>query len=224
MPRNHKVLGLLLCCEFIGRSICSLLYFDCFHGTMETHLAFPEKTISKERRAVNRYQWLEALHAKHHATLLRLAQNRLRRYTGSIDAAEDVIQDVFELALRKDIRDVENPLGWLIKATQNLCMQRYDRTGRDAELEQRFIQNKLDQSTDRSVYAVEREESETDVLLWMILLEQMLSPDDWELLRKYCLEGVPMEAIAKEMNEPVNRLYVRIHRIRKKLEKISPDM
>lgn len=173
---------------------------------------------------MHRYHWLEELHAAHYATLLRLAQNQLRRLTGNIDEAEDVVQDVFMLAAKQDIRQLENPLAWLMKTTSNMCMQRLDRVKRDATLEQRFIQNKLDNSAERSVYAVERAESETDALLWLLLLEQTLSPEEWELLRKYSLEGVPIEELATEMNVSVDRLYVRIHRTRTKIKKISQGM
>lgn len=173
---------------------------------------------------MDRYQWLAELHAAHYTTLLRLARHRLYELTGSTSEAEDVVQDAFLLAAEKDIQDHENPLAWLMKTTSNLCMQRLDRAGRDAGKAERFIQHKMDNSADRSVYAVEQAESETIVLLWLMMLEQILSPDDWELLRKHCLENVPIEELAREMNVPANRLYVQIHRIRKKLEKISSDM
>lgn len=170
---------------------------------------------------MDKYHWLEELHSAHYATLLRLAQNRLRRLTGSISEAEDVVQDAFLLAAEKDIQHLEKPLAWLVKATSNLCMQRMDRVKRDAGKAQRFVQQKMDNSADRSVYAVEREESETDALLWLLLLEQSLSQEDWPIMRKYCLEGVPLDDIAAEMGVPPGRLKVKIHRIRKKLEKIS---
>ena len=191
---------------------------------MNVHLTLSETNELKERTLVNRYHWLEDLHAAHYATLLRLAQNRLRRLTGNIDDAEDVVQDAFLLAAEKDIRRLDNPLAWLMKTTSNLCLQRMDRAKRDTGKQQRFIQHKLDNSADRSVYAVERQESETDILLWMLMLEQSLSPDEWELLRKYCLEGIPIESLAAELDVPVNRLKVKIHRIRKKLEKIRRDV
>lgn len=123
---------------------------------------------------MHQYHWLADLHAAHYATLLRLAQNRLRHLTGNMDEAEDVVQDAFLLAAEKDIRHLENPLAWLMKTTSNLCMQRMDRAKRDAGKAQRFIQRKLDNSADRSAYAVERQESETDVLLWLLVLEQNL--------------------------------------------------
>lgn len=170
------------------------------------------------------YYWLEELHRAHYAMLLRLARNRLRATTGSDSEAEDVVQDVFLLAAEKDIHNVPNPKGWLIKTTCNLCMKRVDRVVRESGKEQRLIQQKMDQSADRSVYAVERQESETDALLWMVLLEQTLSKDDWEIMRKYCLEGVPINEIAAEMNVPVNRLKVKIHRLRKKFADFSPDV
>lgn len=173
---------------------------------------------------MHQYHWLADLHTAHYATLLRLAQNRLRHLTGNMDEAEDVVQDAFLLAAEKDIRHLENPLAWLMKTTSNLCMQRMDRARRDAKKEQRFIQRKLDNSADRSAYAVERQESETDVLLWLLVLEQNLLSDEWELMRKYCLEGVPIDSLAAESGMSANRLKVRIHRIRKKLEIIRRDV
>lgn len=170
---------------------------------------------------MNRYRWLEELHSAHYATLLRLAQNRLRSLIGSTAEAEDVVQDVFLLAAEKDIRQLENPLAWLMKTTSNLCLQRMDRVKKENGKEQRFIQHKLVGSSERTVYAVEREDSETDVLLWLLMLEQALSPKDWEIMKKYCLKGVPLDDLAAQMNVPPNRLKVKIHRIRKKLEKIS---
>lgn len=173
---------------------------------------------------MHRYQWLEDLHTAHYATLLRLSQNRLRRLTGNIDEAEDVVQDAFLLAAEKDISHLENPLAWLMKTTANLCLQRMDRAKRETGKNQRYIQYKLDNSADRSVYAVERQESETDHLLWMLMLEQTLSPAEWELMRKNCLDGVPLDELSTEYGAPINRLKVKIHRTRKKLEKIRRDV
>lgn len=168
-----------------------------------------------------KYDWLEELHAVHYPTLLRLAQNRLRSTIGSIAEAEDVVQDVFLLAAEKDIQHLQNPLAWMMKATSNLCKQRMDRIKLDARKTQRFIQQKTDNSADRSVYAVEREESETDALLWLLLLEQNLSPEEWEIMQKYCLKGVPLDTLAKELGVSYIWLKVRICRIRRKLRKIS---
>lgn len=173
---------------------------------------------------MDQYRWLEELHIKHYTTLLRLAQNKLRRLTGSTAEAEDVVQDVFLLAAEKDISDVDNPLAWLIKATSNLCLQRMDRAKRDAGKEQRIIQQKMTNSIDRSIYAVERTDSETDMLLTLLMLEQSLSPDEWEIMRKHCLEGVPLKELAAELDVPITRLKVKIHRIRKKLEKNPQDV
>ena len=169
------------------------------------------------------YHWLEELHNAHYATLLRLAQNRLRAATGSTSEAEDVVQDVFLLAAQKDIRDVPNPPGWLIKTTCNLCRKRVDHIVREGEKKARFIQAKMDVSADRSVYSVEREDTPTELALWLMLMEQTLSQPEWELMHKYCVEGVPIEALAAEMGVPINRLKVKIHRIRKKFAKISQD-
>ena len=173
---------------------------------------------------MKKYHWLEELHVAHYPTLLRLAQNKLRRLTGSIAEAEDVVQDAFLLAAEKDIQQLESPLKWLMKTTSNLCLQRMDRANRDAGKAQRFIQNKLDNSAERSVYAVEREESETDALLWLLMLEQSLSPEEWEIFQRYCFEGISPGELAAEYGIPPNRLKVKIHRLRKKIENMPRDM
>ena len=173
---------------------------------------------------MHEYQWLEELHHTHYATLLRLARNRLRAATGSISEAEDVVQDVFLLAAEKDIDEMDNPLGWMIRVMDNLCKKRVDHIVREKEKEERFIQDKRNKSSDRSVYAVERAESEVDELLWLLMLEQTLSRDDWELMRQYCIEKKPIDEIAARMGVSVGVLKVRIHRIRKKLGKNFPDV
>lgn len=173
---------------------------------------------------MDRREWLAALHTAHYATLLKLAQNRLRKLTGSISEAEDVVQDVFRLAAEKNIQHLKLPIAWMIKATYNFCMQRWARARRDVGITLKFIRKKMDNSADRSVYAVERAESEIDELLWLVLLEQSLLPEEWEIMRKYCLEGMSLEDLAAELGMPPNRLKVRIYRIRKKIEKILRNM
>lgn len=173
---------------------------------------------------MDHYHWLEELHAANYPVLLQLAQNRLRQLTGSISEAEDVVQDAFLLAAEKDIQHLANPRAWLMKTVSNLCLQRMDRVKREKGKQQRFIQSKLDISADRSVHAVERRESETDILLWLLMLEQTLSSEEWTLLRRYCLEGVPLGQLAAASGTSVNRLKVKIHRVRKKIAKISKDV
>lgn len=165
---------------------------------------------------MHQYHWLEELHTAYYATLVRLARNKLRRLSTSTADAEDVVQEAFLLAAEKDIRHSKNPLGWLIKTTSNLCLQQMHRVRHEAAKEQRLIRHKLDNSFDRSIYAIDREESETDALLLLLLLEQSLSPEDWEIMRKYCIDGIPLDEIAAELNMPINRLRVKIHRIRRK--------
>lgn len=173
---------------------------------------------------MRRYHWLEELHNAHYGTLLRLAQNRLRAGVGSTSEAEDVVQDVFLLAAEKDIRDLNNPLPWLMKATVNMCLKRYQRKKQNAEKEQRFIRRKLENSIDRSVYAVEREDSKAASVELLMTIEQLLSPEEWDILRQYCLQGIPIEEISAQRGIPSNTLRVRICRIRKKLAKIYPEM
>ena len=168
---------------------------------------------------MHRYHWLETLHATHYATLLRLAQNRLRSLTGSTSEAEDVVQDVFLLAAEKDISKLENPLRWLIKATINMCLKRMDRVIREAEKEQRVTQIKTDGNTESSVPIATFKDDDTQALEILLALEQTLSKDDWKLLQMYCLQSIPVEEISQQLGLSVNVLRVRIFRIRKNLDK-----
>lgn len=167
---------------------------------------------------------VEQLHIKHYKTLLQLAQYRLRTLTGSTSEAEDVVQDVFLLAAEKDIYRLDDPLRWLMKTTSYMCLKRMDRAIREREKGQRLIRDKLDNSTDRSANAVDREESETEARELLMAVEQVLPPEDWKIMQAYCLEGVPIEEISKQMGIPINTLRVRIFRIRKKLDKYFLDM
>lgn len=133
-------------------------------------------------------------------------------------------QDAFLLAAEKDISQMEYPLRWMIKTISLLYRHRKGRARRDAGKEKEFIQYKPDNSVCRDVYAVEREETETDALLLLLMMEQTLSPDEWDLMRKYCLMGMPLDELASELGMPINRLKVKIHRIRKNFRKISRDV
>lgn len=170
------------------------------------------------------YRWLEQLHREHHAKLLRLARNQLYRSCGCANDAEDIVQEAFLLAAKKDIRHHEAPLKWLIKTTSNLCKRQRDSAHREQKKQQRIIQVKTDHSDDRSVYALERQESKIDMQETLITLEQTLTDDDWELFKDIYLQGQSYEEAAASIGISVNALRVRLHRIRVKTKEIFNGM
>lgn len=164
-------------------------------------------------------QWLEELHKKHYDTLTRLARNRLRQSAASVSDAEDVVQEAFVLAHQKDLEEHEAPVQWLMKTVGNLCMRYAKRALRNAQKQQKVIQARMDSSPERSVYAVERQESETEELEALMAVAQVLTEEEWELLRLYSMEHVPIEEIARQKQTSPEALRVRICRIRKKFKK-----
>ncbi len=166
------------------------------------------------------YRWLEQLHKEHYATLLQLARNQLYRRIGSCADAEDIVQEAFVLAAEKDIRNHAAPLKWLMKTVTNLCKQYTQKAFRELQKQQRVIQAKTDESADRSVYAVERLDSEAGMQEAMLTLEQTLAADDWALLRDLFLQGQSSEDAARSRGISVNALHVRVCRTRKTVRKI----
>lgn len=166
---------------------------------------------------------IEQLYDEHFAMLYRLACNQLYRYTGSAADAPDMVQDVFLLAASKwpVLREHPNPVGWLIKATQLICMNHAEAQYRQQTKENRYRERVLQRQPKAygPLYseAVEDETSAQDVL---ISLEQMLKQEDYEILKAYCIDKRSMQDIARETGLSAGALRVRIHRIRQEIAKI----
>lgn len=164
--------------------------------------------------------WLKELYDAHYAMLYRLAARRLREGTGRDVEAADVLQEVFLLAFKKDIRNHPNPPGWLAITTNNICSNYIRSHYRSDEKQRQLAQNKLNACAQRSLFFVEAAEDETKLSDLMVTLEQSLTEDEWTLLRQYCLENRPIEEIAEKRGMTANALRVRIFRLRKKIHDI----
>ena len=165
-------------------------------------------------------QWLKALYDAQYTMLYRLAASRLMQSVGNTEDIQDVLQDVFRLALEKDIRSHPNPVGWLIKATENICKtyahKRLTENSRRHTSFSEFAQN----APVEPMIPVPSDESEADVLM---MAESVLSPEEQRIFTAYFLENRPVESIAKEHGISTNALNVRIYRIRKRLQKIFSE-
>jgi len=166
---------------------------------------------------------LEQLYDEHFAMLYRLACNQLNRYTGSATDAPDMVQDVFLLAANKwpMLKEHPNPVGWLIKATYLVCMNhaeaQYRQQHKANHYKDRVLQKQPKAYGTLYTEAVEDDTSAQDVL---ISLEQMLKPEDYEILKAYCIDKRSMEDITRETGLSAVALRVRIHRIRQEIAKI----
>ncbi len=171
--------------------------------------------MQRVKISVNNIHWLEPLHQAHYPALLRLARSRLQSTLGSAEEAEDIVQEAFELALKKNISQHEAPLAWLLKTVDHLCRQRVTQAIKRAKR-----QLVLQQAFNEQVQPPEivSDTNETEILR---KLEETLSPDDWTLMWQYCIESRPVEEIARERNVSINAIRVQVYRIRQKIKKFS---
>lgn len=174
---------------------------------------------NKGLRSMKSDQWIKELYDENYEWLFRLASNRLRAFVGHSSDAQDVVQEVFMLAAEKDIRNHPNPAGWLAVTAENTCKNYIRANARNERKQRKCAQAKFGKTAHPSLFLLDSVEDETRASDMRMTIERALPPEDWELLRKYCLEERSIEEIAEEIGMTPNALRVRIHRIRKRLKK-----
>lgn len=164
-------------------------------------------------------RWLQELYEANYARLYKLAAYRLMTYTGSEADVPDVLQDVFFLAVEKEIWDHPNPEGWLVITTANMCKNYIRAAMRNFEKQRKCAQNGYENDVHPSLL-FSSSADETKVADIQMSIEQALSPEEQKLFRDYCVEKKPVEEIAKNEECNSNAIRVRIFRIRSKLKKL----
>ena len=151
--------------------------------------------------------FLEKLYTENYAMVYRFIAFTLKRHGGKTSDVPDLVQEVFVLAAKRIdvLRAHPNPAGWLIKTAQYTCMNYVSANARHRE--QLFESLELHAKKEDAI-------SEIDTL---VSLEQMLKPDEYALLKAYCIEKRSTEDICRETGLSPNRLRVRMHRLRKYL-------
>ena len=149
--------------------------------------------------------FLERLYRENYTLVYKLVSRTLRQYTSVTNDASDIVQDVFVLAAKRidTLREHPNPIGWLIKTSQYVCMNYVSTYSRHSE---QFFET-LDLHADQ-----ENAIAEVDTL---VSLEQMLKPEEYELLKAYYVEERPTEEICRDTGMSPNLLRVRMHRLKK---------
>ena len=151
--------------------------------------------------------FLERLYTDHYRLVYKLVARTLRQYGLGTNDAADIVQDVFVLAAKRIdvLRRHPNPVGWLIKTSQYVCMNYSSAYMRHNE--QLF--ETLDLHADQADAISEIDTS--------VSLEQMLKPEEYALLKAYYIERRPTEEICRETGYSPNLLRVRMHRLKKYL-------
>ena len=152
-------------------------------------------------------EFLEMLYTEHYRLVYKLTVSLLRKNNSSLTDAADITQDVFIIAATKidQLKRHPNPVGWLIEATKLRCSNYFKRRARHKE--QLFASLDQHKTTDDDIAMLDTR----------ISLQQVLSPEDYSLVKAYFIEKRPTEEICKKTGMSPNRLRVRMHRLKKYL-------
>lgn len=173
----------------------------------------------------NREHWLERLYEENYTRVYRLAVYRLRMGSGRIEEAEDVVQEVFCRAFKSEIWKHENPSGWLVVTTNNVCYEMNREAKRNLKRQEK-LEEKVKAAKPSEVRTLYDSAipSETEVSDIMMTLEKSLSQEDSALLKDYCIDEIPIEEISRRTGISANHIRVKIHRIRKLLLKLLSEV
>ncbi len=163
--------------------------------------------------------FIERLHRKYFRKLTLYAISALRGPT----KAQDVVQDAFHEAVLhiNDLMAHENPGGWLMKTVKNKI--------RDSErAHRRYICRFLSLDTDISAEQLPSngltlELSDSDDILPMETIEQTLTAEENQLLKRIILNKASHLEVAQELGITVYASQKRLERIRDKLGKAFPE-
>lgn len=157
---------------------------------------------------------IETLYQEHYKRLLAYVTSSVQNR----DRAQDIVQDVFHEALRRidTVTLHENPGGWLMVTAKNKVLE--DRRQRTRDL--RYF---LSLSEELSEDAHPTDIKEPDEEPAAEKIKRVLSPEEFQLLRRFAFEGASHLDIAKEFGITVYASQKRLERIRKKLYEFFPE-
>ena len=191
-----------LCKDDIMVEMCVTRLLPCDKG---------EERVDREQERL-----LEELYKEMYSVLLCYANAALKDKA----LAEEAVQDTFRIACAKvgELSASENPRGWLMLTLKNVLRN----TSRElAALNQLFVSAvSIDDEIVLETYAsgtdYEKRIEDDEV---SILYSDLLSPDEYRLLKRIVLQKYTIRDAAKELGISIESCKKRIQRIKKKLRK-----
>ena len=191
-----------LCKDDIMVEMCVTRLLPCDKG---------EERVDREQERL-----LEKLYKEMYSVLLCYANAALKDKA----LAEEAVQDTFRIACAKvgELSASENPRGWLMLTLKNVLRN----TNRElAALNQLFVSAvSIDDEIVLETYAsgtdYEKRIEDDEV---SILYSDLLSPDEYRLLKRIVLQKYTIRDAAKELGISIESCKKRIQRIKKKLRK-----
>ena len=155
--------------------------------------------------ASNDLKWAADLYEQYYERLYKMVLYKLANLRISPEDARDIVQDVFLVAMDKDIRNHPVPVAWLYDAANKRC-QNYRRT---------HFRDQRNVDINKSVLPFTPPEMTSNDI--MSILQEHLSPQDYWLIKAYCIDDIPIEELCSATGLSKNAIYIRISRIRKQL-------
>lgn len=173
---------------------------------------------------MNTDKWMEALYNANAKRIYRIAAYLLNNSLGHAADAADIVQEVFLLAARSDIRNHPKPEAWLAATAKYVCSN-YVRSQMRNARKQEKAGKALAKKNIHCIHSyTEPSIDNTGVSDVMLTLKQTLSAEEYELIEAYCIENRSVEEIARATGMSANHVRVKIYRIREKIKKNFPDV
>lgn len=157
-----------------------------------------------------------------YAVLVQRYRDRHARYAarmlGSLDAAEDVVQDALVRAFDRlaDCREPEKFAGWLFLILRNRCFAERRRHQREERLPEDGSDLAAPERSERAVEELERAAALEQAV-------EQLTPEQREAFVLKHVEGLPYNEIAQLTGATVASLKMRVHRAYDRLRVLMKD-
>lgn len=152
-------------------------------------------------------QRLEKVYRSERNSLLGFIRSR----TGSLEEAEDLLQDVFFQAIRAAsvTEPIENIVGWLYTIARNKIIDRYRRKRNIVSLQQEKEDVTLEELLTDSGINIEKEVFRRAVMDALIEALEELPPEQRDAFIQQAIEGRTFREISESTGTPLNTLIAR---------------
>ena len=167
-------------------------------------------------------QRLEKVYRDERSSLLGFIRSR----TGSLEEAEDLLQDVFFQAIRAaSVTDpIENVVGWLYTIARNKIIDRYRRKKDTVSLQQEREEVTLEDLLADSGIDIEKEMIRRAVMDALIEALEELPPEQRDAFIQQAIDGRTFREISEQSGVPLNTLIARkryaVQFLRKRLHEL----
>jgi len=152
-------------------------------------------------------QRLEKVYRNERSSMLGFIRSR----TGSLEEAEDLLQDVFFQAIRAAsvTEPIENIVGWLYTIARNKIIDRYRRKRNTVSLQQEREDVTLEALLSDSGINIEKEVIRRAVMDALIEALEELPPEQRDAFVQQAIEGRTFREISESTGIPLNTLIAR---------------